>query len=604
MSARCKAINSLPQTRYMQKKHRRNGEKMESINIHEVIISKDNLHIISADAAFYSFMGDRLYLPFEKFVTEEDKKVFHTKLCECNGERFMMRLLGENGKKGCYFSRIKEGPSENSVAVLLLYAEELVETRNRLKKAVSVRNALLEMYNDTYFEYEPKDGMIRIYTMGRMEQNVENFNPDEFERRLTISADEKQKKDVHEFITNIKIGTRRFELRADRNLMKKDGEESPMTISAMALYEKGVFSLVVGCIHIGPAPVQDVQRKIEVDSLTGLITKADITRIAIDIINVRKVRGITLAIVDIDYFKKVNDTFGHMCGDEVLKKVAGIMEKEVGEDGIVGRIGGDEFLILFFHAENMEHMRERLKCIKNNVNASFPRNVEGRPAITLSIGCAAYPKDADDYETLFFLADFALYRAKEKGRDRYIIFDKEKHGAPEAIRNMKKSGNRIDSRGNMSMGDILCVIMDKVYRGEPYPPEKLLDDFVINFGIQRVMIYEGAPYHITYVAGEGRPSEELAFATENYINLDGYQEEFDSDGVLFLNNIKFLEDRIPKAYRLLEELGVFSLIQIRFRTKNGKPAVLSLESVNGTTAWNRSNLHYYRLFTKILSELL
>ena len=58
------------------------------------------------------------------------------------------------------------------------------------------------------------------------------------------------------------------------------------------------------------------------------------------------------------------------------------------------------------------------------------------------------------------------------------------------IPRMKKT-DRIDSRGNMSMGDILCVMMDKVYGGEAYPLEKLLDDFVINFGIQRIMIHVG-----------------------------------------------------------------------------------------------------------------
>ncbi len=575
---------------------------MKSNNIHEIILNRDNLHIISADAAFYAFMGERLYVPFEKFIIEEDKKIFYQKFCECTGERFIIRLTGDNGNRGCYFSRIKKGPSEDSVAVLLLYAEGLVEIRNQLKKTVSIRNAVLEMYGDTYFEYEPKSNALRIYTVEKREQTLECLLLEEFEQRLIAHADEQQQKDVHELITNIKTGARRFEMRADKNLLDDNGADCLMTINAMSLYEKGVFSITVGCIHIGRDFGQEIQRKVEVDSLTGLLAKADITRIATDLINVRKVRGITLAIVDIDYFKKVNDTYGHMCGDEVLVKVAGIMEKEVGEDGIVGRIGGDEFLIIFYRADNMEHMRERLKCIKNNVKTSFPPNVEGQPAITLSMGCAAYPKDADNYENVFFLADFALYRAKEKGRDRYIIFDKDKHGNPEEIRNMTNSGNRIDSRGNMSMGDILCVMMDTVYSGESYPLEKLLDDFVINFGIQRVMIHAGSPYHITNIAGEQRPSSELISRTEHYINLEGYQQLFDDSGLLFMNNVKFLEDKLPEVYELFGELSIYSLIQIRLRDKNGTPAVLSLESVKRTTTWNRSNLLYYRLFAKILSE--
>lgn len=574
---------------------------MESINIHEVIINKNDLQTISADAAFYAFIGDRLYLPFAKFVAEEDQNLFYQKFHECNGERFMLRLSGENGEQSYYYSRIKEGPSENSVVVLLLYAESLVETRNRLQKAVSIKNALLEMYNDTYFEYEPENGMVRIYTVVRNEQNAEIFSLEEFERRLMLYTDEKQKKDVRELITNIKLGTRRFEMRSDRNLLNGDDKDCLTMISVMSIYEKGVFSIAVGCIHAGREFGQGVQRKTEVDSLTGLITKADITQIAIDLINVRKVKGITLAIVDVDYFKKVNDTYGHMYGDKVLLKVAGIMEKEVGERGIVGRIGGDEFLIIFFQAYDMENMRERLKCIKNTVKATYPKDVEGQPAITLSMGCAAYPKDAGNYEDLFFLADFALYRAKEKGRDRYIIFNKEKHGDPAAIKDMKKT-DRIDSRGNLSMGDILCVMVDKMYRGEAYPLERLLDDFVINFGIQRIMIHVGTPYHIRHVAGERRPSAERISETENYINIDGYQQQFDADGTLLMNNVKSLEVKLPDVYQLLGKLSICSLIQIKFTDKNGNPAILSLESVKGTTAWNSTSLLYYRLFVRILSE--
>lgn len=274
---------------------------MESTNIHEVIINKDNQQTISADAAFYSFIGDRLYFPFAKFVAEEDQNLFYQKFQECTGERFVLRLSDEEGKQGYYFVRIKEGPSENSVAVLLLYAELLVETQNRLQKALSIKNALLEMYNDIYFEYEPENDMIRIYTVDRNEQNAESIPLEEFERRLMLHTDEKQKKDVRELITNIKIGTRRFEMRSDRNLLNGDEEDCLTIISLTSLYEKGVFLLAVGCIHTGREFGQGVKRKNEVDSLTGLITKADITQIAIDLINVQKVKGITLAIVDIDY---------------------------------------------------------------------------------------------------------------------------------------------------------------------------------------------------------------------------------------------------------------------------------------------------------------
>ena len=104
------------------------------------------------------------------------------------------------------------------------------------------------------------------------------------------------------------------------------------------------------------------------------------------------------------------------------------------------------------------------------------------------------------------------------------------------------------------------------------------------------------------VAGEQRPSAELVSETEQYINVDGYQQQFDTDGILLMNNVKFLEDKLPDAYELLGKLGICSLIQIKFVDKCGNPAILSLESVKGITAWNRRNLHYYRLFARMLSE--
>ena len=117
-----------------------------------------------------------------------------------------------------------------------------------------------------------------------------------------------------------------------------------------------------------------------------------------------------------------------------------------------------------------------------------------------------------------------------------------------------------------------------------------------------LQIHARSPYHITNIAGEQRPSSELISRTEHYINLEGYQQLFDGSGLLFMNNVKFLEDKLPEVYELFGELSIYSLIQIRLRDKNGTPTVLSLESVKRTTTWNRSNLLYYRLFAKILSE--
>lgn len=575
---------------------------MRKTDIHEVIVTRQGFNILSADTEFYVFMGERLYDAFDRLILEEDRKLFYQQMEMHSGEEFLLRLLPEEGGHSYFFARIKEGTARTNAVIHLINTAGIVETEQGLRQMISVKNTLLELHRDTYFECNPADATIKLYTLGKSKQNVVVDSLEQFERNLLRRAQEKDVNKIQQFIRDIRYGVRRFGLQADSNLVNDEEQISSTTIQAASLYENGRLVVVAGYIHLGPEYRQNLHKNVEMDSLTGLMAKAEITNAAIDTIDVRKIQGTTIAIIDVDYFKKVNDTYGHMCGDEVLKKVAGMIEKAVGDSGQVGRIGGDEFFVIFHQADSTDKIKEHLRSIKNTVHVFFPENDEGKPVITLSIGCAAYPKDADNYEDLFILADFALYLAKEKGRDRYVIFDREKHGTRDDIKNMQMKKNRIDSRGDMSMGDILCVMMDKVYRGEEYPLEKLLDDFVVNFGIQRIMIYAGTPYRVACMAGEKRPSGELILETEGYVSDADFQESFDKNEILILNDVKYLKDRQPKVYQMLEKQGVLSFIQIRFQDKCGTPGILSLESVSRRVTWNRSYVHYYRLFARLLLE--
>lgn len=575
---------------------------MRRTDIHEIIVTRRGFNILSADREFYAIIGERLYDAFDQLILEEDRTVFYRQIELASGEEFLLRLLLEDGRYSYFFVRIMEGTARSNAVIHLINTAGIVEAEQGLRRTISVKNALLELYRDTYFEYNPSDDTIKIYTLGKSKQNVVVHSLEQFEGNLLKRAQEKDVNQIRQFIRDMRHGGRRFGLQADVNLVNDEEQISGTTIQAASVYENGRLVLVAGYIHLGPEYRQNLHKSVEMDSLTGLMAKAEITNAAIDTIDVRKIPGTTIAIIDVDYFKKVNDTYGHMCGDDVLKKVAGIIEKAVGESGQVGRIGGDEFFVIFYRIEDMEKRREHLRSIKNAVHAYFPENDEGKPVITLSVGCATYPKDADNYEDLFILADFALYLAKEKGRDRYVIFDRKKHGTRQDIKNMQRKKKRIDSRGDMSMGDILCVMMDKVYGKEAYSLEKLLDDFVVNFGIQRIMIYAGTPYRVVSMAGEKRPSGELIAETECYMSEADFQENFDENGIFILDDVKYLKDRQPGTYQMLSRQGVLSFVQIRFRDKCGTPGILSLESVSRRITWNRSSVHYYRLLARLFLE--
>ena len=575
---------------------------MESKNVYEVKINRNTYDVISADTAFYAFVGKRLYNTFEKLLDTADSRMLADYIAA--GKDVVMTLIDENGEpKNCLASF--SSADDVLVDIKLLLLDGIRTWAERIQKQVSKKNDILGLYGDYFFEYDVVKDHVRIYAADFFEQNLYSATLEEFAKGLLQRADDKNRKQIKNLISALKIGTERFAINVEGNPLNI--RDTAFTLlKGVCHYEDGRYVYATGYIHFwdeSSTGNTETKRALERDYLTGVLTKAEITNLVINTVDVKKMFNVTLAIIDIDYFKKVNDVYGHMKGDEVLKKVASIIQNEVREDGLVGRFGGDEFLVLFYNAYDMENMRERLRSIKNSVASSFVKTEAGEDiSITLSIGCAAYPKDADNYEDLFALADFALYRAKEKGRNRYIIYDKEKHGTLEEIKNNKMTVNTLNSRGDMSPAELVCAMQDKVYTGEVYPLDKLLDDVALNLNIQRVTVYAGHPRKLVGMAGANRLSAKVVEETRDYLDAPALVKFYDETGILAVDNIKRFETSSPTLYEQLNKQEILSLVHVRFKDRNGADAVLSLEYVKNVLTWNRSHFPYYRLLAKLLSE--
>lgn len=125
--------------------------------------------------------------------------------------------------------------------------------------------------------------------------------------------------------------------------------------------------------------------------------------------------------IDLDHFKQVNDTFGHAAGDRVLVRVAETLCALVGDDGLVCRNGGDEFVVLIQNFENEMALREL--CQDMIVQMAEPMIMQGQVrSIGLSIGCVISLGDIEDASEVFINADVALYAAKSAGRSCYKMF--------------------------------------------------------------------------------------------------------------------------------------------------------------------------------------
>ncbi|WP_141053679.1 GGDEF domain-containing protein [Aliarcobacter cryaerophilus] len=171
------------------------------------------------------------------------------------------------------------------------------------------------------------------------------------------------------------------------------------------------------------------------DSLTGLYNRKYLDEIVEKQLNLDMKNGVVYAIMflDIDYFKMVNDTYGHDVGDDILRKLAITMKKSISSNETLIRYGGEEFLILMKNAT-----QESAKELANKINADFSKiifNYGGDSfSKTVSIGYSFFPTDTDQFWKCIKYADISLYEAKSTGRNKVIKFSKD----------ILKNGDKID----------------------------------------------------------------------------------------------------------------------------------------------------------------
>lgn len=156
------------------------------------------------------------------------------------------------------------------------------------------------------------------------------------------------------------------------------------------------------------------------DALTGLYNREYFEQFVINTLNKNVLSSAALIFVDVDHFKQVNDTLGHMVGDDILcffaKRLLGVFR----HTDIIARYGGDEFVI-FANGIGRSDLEKRLTQLCEILRYPY-RNGSIEYRVSGSIGAALFPEDGTDYKELLYHADCATYLAKEQGRDRFVLY--------------------------------------------------------------------------------------------------------------------------------------------------------------------------------------
>jgi diguanylate cyclase (GGDEF)-like protein len=129
---------------------------------------------------------------------------------------------------------------------------------------------------------------------------------------------------------------------------------------------------------------------------------------------------LSISMLDIDHFKRINDTYGHTTGDDVLRTLGSELREHIRYPDTIGRYGGEEFLIVLPHS-SLKAASEQAERLCRHVRSLRIRSGEQEIAVTVSIGIAQYKIQKEDWEAFLSRADAALYQAKHSGRDQWAV---------------------------------------------------------------------------------------------------------------------------------------------------------------------------------------
>jgi diguanylate cyclase (GGDEF)-like protein/PAS domain S-box-containing protein len=254
--------------------------------------------------------------------------------------------------------------------------------------------------------------------------------PDDIERHANDLSRELDEPIIADHHALIACAERDLPDEREWTYVRKDGTRMPVNLSITALHDE--HGTINGFLNVAYDITERKRTEATIlhmahhDALTGLPNRSLLMdRIDMAIRHARRADGrVAVLMMDLDHFKRVNDTLGHQAGDQLLLTVARRIREGLRETDTVARLGGDEFVVLLADAGTREEVRRTVEQIVQRVTQ--PMAIDGHEIlITPSVGGCLFPDDGDDASTLLKNADTAMYAAKAAGRSNSQWFNHE-----------------------------------------------------------------------------------------------------------------------------------------------------------------------------------
>lgn len=530
----------------------------------------NHLCITSGNTQMYDFIGENVFASMYHLLNEKDQRKIKESIDENTSVGTVCEELiqvSKNGELKRYIIKIDRN-DKKELEVLITSLDEVDEDRLEAAALKELHTSFLTLSESIMFRYTPDDNRFRMFWQN-FEQVVDVYDCDLDEWREQIFEEKRiQEEDrnvFNIFCETLKEAERRqsFTFHSDILTLTTHYENCHVSFCPRVVNGRknilGIWSIFNDSTG---ANVENFVEGSYVDPLTQLLNKRAITDYAQKM--VMEGRKMCLVVMDVDNFKGINDNYGHMFGDQVLKATADVLRRSIGKNGVAGRIGGDEFMVVIEKYEDELEMRSYLRMIKTNINAIMQDKLVTK--LTCSMGISQNIVNSCDYKELFQIADKALYIAKQKGKNRYVIYKPELHGqllTTDESADLENIKNTFYSEKDVFLTNKL--LSDVVVQGKGALPQ-LLEQAAKTLMLDRMSIYWGDENELVAVNDLAVNSKKLFL---NLADNEKYLDLFDHD-MWQLNNINTIEYTHPEVFTMLQEMNIKSTMQHLLRDVNGK----------------------------------
>ncbi len=569
------------------------------------VFVRQDLVVAKASEFYYEFVGENSFRPVSELVLPEDGELLREAV-EADPfrplELFTVLSNLKDSTRNVYLRLEQSEQTEKGIPLYQITISDIhdLEGRNlRLEQSILKYRHFMTLEDVYFFEYLIDRDSITVYkyvnerAMNRFEGslNILIGNVEQAHDGSDIARLEDQ---LRTFCAHLRNGEDFFEMefirgQEDREIWKVKGARIPKNRDMVAGIISPDRNREKEAYYLTPAAR---------DAGTGLLNKRAWTEYTIEQLNRKDQTTRWMVIIDIDDFKHINDTFGHIFGDQVIRGVAEALQELVGQRGVIGRFGGDEYVMLLEKVETREQLKTLLKTIAKQLALGF----DPKTCVTASIGVSEYPVDGAEYEELMRKADKALYLAKEKGKNRHIIYEERLHGKLESddMQNMAMAYAVSKEKKREVVTEMITGICIYGVQSVVNNPEKLqqirslfdLDGITIFSERGEKLVCRNGNYMAE--APDGRPG----FEDKKYLAL------FGEDDIFVESNMVKLRSQNPSAYAVTQKQEIGAALQCLSR-KEGIPYVMvNYEVFNRNRKWSDEDVTLLTVLGHCMGNLL